>query len=120
MADSLHRFSIEKNCELSVVFDFHELQIMGMGVVDNRVVIFCSDYEGSPISVYDTTAKEFIGELPNSDVHTEGGGDQEIEMRVVVRNNLALLTDCKCHLKITKKGNNDHDICTSKKLVHYE
>lgn len=73
-------------------FDLNGLSVMGIGEVDNKVILFCSDFDSSLISVFDTSAKRFTGELPDSVSITEGGKDRDNQMKIVVRNNLVLVT----------------------------
>lgn len=75
------------------------LSVMGMGELDDKVMLFCSDYKSSPISVFDTSLNEFVGDLPDSLSVTSDSESmmansraQIIEMKVVIRNNLALVT----------------------------
>ena len=93
VSDELKKFSIEKNSEIETNIDLNQLSVMGMGEVNDRVILFCADYESSAISVFDTAAEKFIGDFPDSEELTRDGKDQEIEMKVVVQNNMALVTD---------------------------
>ncbi len=69
---------------------------MGMGEINKKVLLFCADYNGSPISVFDTTEMKFLGELPDSAKLTAEDSDKILDTQVIVRNNLAIVTDfCK-------------------------
>lgn len=91
----MKRFSIDKNEEIKTDFDLNLLYVIGIGEMDNHVLLFCYDYQNGPvpISIFNTTSKKIVGVLPKSDSIEMDSEEQMKALKVTVRNNLLLLTD---------------------------
>lgn len=87
----MKRFSIDKKVEIKTDFELDGLYVISIGEIDNKVVLFCCDYENGPdnISIFNTSSKKFTGDLPELETILE---DPETHLKVTVRNNLLLVT----------------------------
>lgn len=92
----MKRFSIDENKEIETDFEnLNPLYVIGVGDIDNNVVLFCYDYENGPvpISVFNTSSKKFTGVLPESSSIMLDDEEQMKQLKVTVQNNLLLVTD---------------------------